>query len=218
MLARVPSAPTFKRLPRAVREQQMLAVATEVFAARGFHAASMGDIAERAGVSKPMIYAYFESKEDLWRSCLAGARRRLFESIDRAVGTAATPEEKLWIGVQAFFAFVEEEPDSWALLDEAQAGPFISEVAEVRRQVAGGVATLLRDAAAAEGADETALEQTEPLARTLVGAAEALANWWLEHPETARDSAAMLLMNFAWVGFGDLVRGKRWRPPHRVSS
>lgn len=202
-----------RKVPRAVREQQMLAAAAQVFAARGFHAASMGEIAERAGVSKPMVYAYFESKEGLWRSCLAGARRRLFESIDRAVDTAATPEEQLWIGVQTFFAFVEEEPESWALLDEAQAGPFVSEVAEVRRQVAGGVATLLRDAAAAEGAEETALEQTEPLAHTLVGAAEALANWWLEHPEMARDSAALLLMNFAWLGFGDLVRGTRWRPP-----
>jgi AcrR family transcriptional regulator len=190
----------------------MLAVATEVFAARGFHASSMGEIAERAGVSKPMVYAYFESKEGLWRSCLAGARMRLYESIDRAVDPAATPEEQLWVGVQTFFAFVEDEPESWALLDEAQAGPFIAEVAEVRRQVARGVATLLRDAAAAEGAEEAALEQTEPLARTLVGAAEALANWWREHPEMPRDSAAVLLMNFAWLGFGDLVRGKRWRP------
>jgi AcrR family transcriptional regulator len=207
-----------RKVPRAVREQQMLAVATEVFAARGFHAAPMDEIAERAGVSKPMVYAYFESKEGLWRSCLAGARGRLFESIDRAVDTAAKPEEQLWVGVQTFFAFVDEEPESWALLDEAQAGPFIADVDEVRRQVARGVATLLRDAAGARGATEAALEQTEPLARTLVGAAEALANWWLEHPEMPRDSAALLLMNFAWLGFGDLVRGKRWTPPDGPAS
>jgi AcrR family transcriptional regulator len=199
-------------VPRAVREQEMLAVATVVFADRGFHAASMDEIAERAGVSKPMVYAYFESKEGLWRSCVSRARRRLFGSINEAVDTAAPPDEQLWLGVRAFFAFVEEQRESWALLDEAQAGPFMAELAEVRRQVAVRVGRLLRDAAAAEGADRAALEQTEPLARTLVGAGEALANWWLEDRKLARDAVALLLMNFAWLGFGDLVRGKRWRP------
>jgi AcrR family transcriptional regulator len=151
-----------KKVPRAVRERQMLSVATAVFAERGFHAASMGEIAERAGVSKPMVYAYFESKEGLWRSCVSGARKRLFDSIDDAVDTTAPPEVQLWLGVEAFFAFVEEQRDSWALLDEAQAGPFVAEVVDVRRE-----------------------------------------------------SVAVLLVNFAWLGFGDLVRGARWRPPGR---
>jgi AcrR family transcriptional regulator len=201
-----------RKVPRAVREREMLAMATGVFAERGFHAASMDEIAERAGVSKPMVYAYFESKEGLWRSCVSSARRRLFDSIIEAVNTAAPPDEQLWLGVQAFFAFVEEERESWALLDESQAGPFISELAEVRRQVAVRVGRLLRDAAAAEGAEQAALEQTEPLARTLVGAGEALAKWWLEDRKLPRDAVALLLMNFAWLGFGDLVRGRRWRP------
>ncbi len=204
-----------KKVPRAVREREMLAVATAVFAERGFHAASMDEIAERAGVSKPMVYAYFESKEGLWRSCVSRARQRLFDSIDDAVDAAAAPEDQLWLGIQAFFGFVEEQRDSWAVLDEGQAGPFIAEVVEVRRQAARRVARLLRDAAAAEGAKDATLEQTEPLAHTLVGAGEALANWWLEHRETSRDSAALLLMNFAWLGLGDLMRGTRWRPARR---
>jgi AcrR family transcriptional regulator len=204
-----------KKVPRVVREREMLAVATAVFAERGFHAASMEEIAEGAGVSKPMVYAYFESKERLWRSCVTHARRRLFDAIDGAVDRTASPEAQLWLGVEAFFAFVEEQRDSWAILDEAQAGPFIAELAEVRREAARRVATLLRDAAATEGAANSALEQTEPLAHTLVGAGEALANWWLEHRNTSRDSVALLLMNFAWLGFGDLVRGERWRPAAR---
>jgi AcrR family transcriptional regulator len=190
----------------------MLAEATAVFAERGFHATSMDDIAERAGISKPMLYLYFDSKEGLWRSCIAAARRRLYDSIDDAVDTSAPPDVQLWLGVQAFFAFVEEQRDSWAVLGETRAGPLSGELAEVRRQVARGVSGLLRDAAAAEGADEAALQRTEPLARTLVGAGESLANWWLEDREMSRDAVALLLMNFAWLGFGDLVRGKRWRP------
>lgn len=190
----------------------MLAEATAVFAAQGFHGASMEEIAGRAGISKPMLYLYFDSKEGLWRSCVDAARRRLFDSIAEAVDPAAAPDVQLWLGVQAFFAFVEEQPNAWAVLDETQAGPLSAEVAEVRRQVAGRVGGLLRDAAAAEGADEAALARTDPLARTLVGAGEALANWWIEDREMTRDSVALLLMNFAWLGFGDLVRGRRWRP------
>ena len=190
----------------------MLAEATSVFAERGFHATSMDEIAERAGISKPMLYLYFDSKEGLWRSCIAAARRRLYDSIDEAVDTSAPPDVQLWHGVQAFFAFVEEQRDSWAVLGETRASPPGGELAEVRRQVARGVSGLLRDAAAARGADEAALKRTEPLARTLVGAGESLANWWLEDREMSREAVALLLMNFAWLGFGDLVRGKRWTP------
>jgi AcrR family transcriptional regulator len=199
-------------VPRAVREREMLAEATGVFAERGFHAASMDEIAQRAGISKPMLYLYFSSKEGLWRGCVAAARGRLFESIDGAVDTSAAPDVQLWQGVQAFFAFVEDERDSWAVLGETRAGPLSGELAEVRRLVARGVSGLLREAAAAEGAGEAALQRTEPLARTLVGAGESLANWWLEDEEMSRDAVALLLMNFAWLGFGDLVRGKRWHP------
>ena len=110
-----------------------------------------------------MVYAYFESKEGLWRSCVSRARQRLFDSIDDAVDAAAAPEAQLWLGIQAFFGFVEEQRESWAVLDEGQAGPFIAEVVEVRRQAARHVARLLRDAAVADGAKDAALEQTEPL-------------------------------------------------------
>jgi AcrR family transcriptional regulator len=190
----------------------MLAEATAVFAERGFHVASMDDIAQRSGISKPMLYLYFESKEGLWRSCVGAARRRLYDAIGEAVDASAPPDVQLWLGVQAFFAFVEEQPDSWAMLDETQAGPLSGDVAEVRRQVARRGGELLRASAAAEGADEAALARTEPLARTLVGAGEALANWWVEDRSMSRDSVALLLMNFAWLGFGELVRGKRWTP------
>ncbi len=69
------STASIKRLPRAVREQQMLDAAVKVFARRGFHAASMDEIAEVAGISKPMVYAYLGTKDDSsWPAC--AARRR----------------------------------------------------------------------------------------------------------------------------------------------
>jgi AcrR family transcriptional regulator len=209
--SRSPRRPLAKKVPRAVRERQMLEAATAVFARRGYHDASMDEIAERAGISKPMLYAYFESKQGLCQASIRRARRRLFEAINAAADVEAAPDQQLWLGVTAFLAFVEEEGDSWALLRGDALGPFAKEVIAVRQEVSRGVAPLLRDAAAAAGAGEAALISTEPLARALVGAGESLARWWQENPGVPRDTVALLLMNFAWMGFGDLVRGEVWR-------
>jgi AcrR family transcriptional regulator len=204
-----------RKVPRIVRERQMLRVAERAFARRGFHAASVDAIAEGAGISKPMVYAYFGSKEGLYRACMDQARIRLYESLRAAADAGAAPDDQLWRGILAFFEFVQEQSDSWAiLLGEATsgAGPFATEGAEVRRQIAEVVGDLLRRAAEEEGVDAAGLELTEPMARALIGAGESLAAWWREHPEQTREAVALLLMNFAWVGLGDLVRQRRWGP------
>ena len=196
----------------------MLSVAERAFARRGFHAASVDAIAEGAGISKPMVYAYFGSKEGLYRACMERARVRLLAALRDGVDTSAAPDQQLWRGLLAIFTFVEEQRDSWAiLLGEATsgAGPFAAEGTEVRRQIAEVVGDLLRRAAAEEGVAAAGLELTEPLARALIGAGESLASWWRDHPDQSREAVALLLMNFAWVGLGDLVRGRRWTPRDR---
>src|SRR5258705_7500187 len=112
MLASVTTVPTFKRLPRAVREQQMLDAAVKVFSRRGFHGAWMDEIAEQAGISKPMVYAYLGTKDDLFIACLRREATRLMEAIADAVITgtegepeSAAPDEQLWRGLRAFFGF-----------------------------------------------------------------------------------------------------------------
>jgi AcrR family transcriptional regulator len=198
-----------------VREQQMLRVAERAFAQRGFHAASVDAIAEGAGISKPMVYAYFGSKEGLYRACMARARERLFETLREGADAGAEPDEQLWLGLLAFFTFVEKERDSWAvLLGEVTAGtgPFAAEGAEVRREIAALVGDLLGNAARAEGLGEHATVMVDPLARALIGAGESLAVWWGEHPDETAERVALVLMNFAWNGLGDLVRGRSWTP------
>jgi AcrR family transcriptional regulator len=202
-----------KRLPREARERKMLEAATRVFARRGYHQASMDEIAGRAHISKPMLYAYFDSKEGLCRACIRQARRRLYDAINEGVDAAAAPDEQLWLGICAFFTFVEEQSDAWTvLLGEATAGvgALARDVADVRRDIADGIRPLLRAAVAAEGADPPALEATQPLAHALIGAGQSLADWWVANPGLSRDGVARLLMNFAWLGFGDLVRGEVW--------
>src|ERR1700752_1279958 len=106
-----------KRLPRVVREQQMLDAAVQVFSRRGFHAASMDDIAESAGISKPMVYAYLGTKEELFIACLHREGTRLMEAIAAVGRDENVPaEEQLWRGLRAFFTFVGAYRDGWAVL------------------------------------------------------------------------------------------------------
>jgi len=191
----------------------MLAVAQRVFAERGFRAASVDAIASGAEISKPMLYAYFGSKEGLYRACMQRSRAALVEALDAAAAAAEQPDARLWAGLLAFFAFVEEEPDAWAILaGEAGAGggALATDGAEARREIAATVGGMLRHAAAAEGADQAALAATEPLGLALVGSAESLSRWWQENPDQPREAVARLAMNFAWMGLGRLVRGESW--------
>ena len=192
----------------------MLAAAEQAFAERGFHAASVDAIAEASGITKPMIYAYFGSKEGLYRACMQRARARLLTALRDGVDTSAAPDQQLWHGLLAVFTFVERERDSWAILlgEVTQGtGPFAQDGAAVRRELSALIAELLRRAASAEGLDTGAL--ADQLARALMGAGESLAVWWAEHPEEPVERIALVLMNFAWNGLGGLIDGRTWNPP-----
>src|SRR3954453_11721651 len=133
----------------------MLAVAQSVFAERGFRAASVDAIAQGAEISKPMLYAYFGSKEGLYRACMQRSGSGLADALDEAAASASEPDQRLWAGLLAFFTFVEQEPEAWAILagePGAGGGALAVDGAEARRKIAATVSGLLRDAAAHEGA------------------------------------------------------------------
>lgn len=218
MLARVSASrepqPAFRRLPRAVREQQMLDAAVKVFARRGFQAASMDDIAEDAGISKPMVYAYLGTKEELFRACLQREGTRLITAVADEVVLDVSPDEQLWRGLRAFFGFVAANRDGWAVLyRQARARqPFAGELAAMRQQMVLVVTGMLERAVHAQGSHAGGTE-VEVTAYALVGAGESLADWMIDHPVPDPDKTATQLMNFAWLGAGQLLRGTAWRPP-----
>src|SRR4051794_18740944 len=109
MLASVPG----KRLPRSLREVQMLDAAVVEFARHGFHEASMDDVALRASISKPMLYAYLGTKDDLFVACLHREGTRLMEAIVDVVRVDLAPDEQLWCGMRAFFGYVSANRDGW---------------------------------------------------------------------------------------------------------
>ncbi|MFD3332448.1 TetR/AcrR family transcriptional regulator [Streptomyces sp. NPDC058700] len=206
-----------RRLPRAVRERQMLDAAVRCFARHGYQTASMDDIAELAGVSKPLVYLYLHSKEELFTAVIRREAQALLTVVAEAVvDRSAPPDERLWAGLLAFFTYAAEHPDSWAVLSRqarTQGEPFAGEAARMRDGITAFVAGLIGEAAReARGAAAITDRDVAALAQALVGSAESLAGWANETPGVTAREAAATLMNFAWSGLGNLMRSERWAP------
>lgn len=197
----------------------MLDAAVSVFSRRGYHAASMDEIAEVAGISKPMVYAYLGAKEELFAACLRRESDRLVAAVAGVAAERAglSPEELLWRGLRAFFRFVHANRDGWAVLHRRARGEdraIGKELGDIRERVVDVVSVLLADAKAVHGSQRTAGTDADlrAFAHALVGAAESLAGWVVDHPDEPPDATASRLMNLVWVGFDDLLRGEVWRP------
>ncbi|MEU8621284.1 TetR/AcrR family transcriptional regulator [Streptomyces sp. NPDC048623] len=179
----------------------MMDAAVLTFGRRGYQAASMDEIAELAGVSKPLVYLYLHSKEELFTSCIRREAEALLGVVAAAVEGDGPAEERLWAGVLAFFRHTAGHPDAWAVLSRqarAQGEPFATEAERMRERIAGYVARLI--AAAAPGPCDA-----EGLAQALVGAAESLANWANgRRAEVPPERAAETLMGLVWRGLVSL--------------
>jgi AcrR family transcriptional regulator len=189
-------APARTRLPRAQREQQVLDIAHARFAAHGYGAVTMDDVATAAGVTKPLLYAYFGNKERLYIACMERAGDAMLATVLAAVADADGPADALRLGLRAFFAFVDEDRDAWRVLfDETlpAGGDVAQRVGEYRERLVGLVAQTLINRLPAERRAEHAAE-VEALSHALLGAAEALARWWLRTGALPAAEAAELLI------------------------
>src|SRR4029079_5186784 len=108
------------RVPRVVRERQLVELGEQLFAERGFAKASMDELARRAGVTKPVIYELFGSKEGLFRACLEGLALRMAEEIAEAARAEPDPEARLRAGGLAFLRFASENRVAYELLYEGR--------------------------------------------------------------------------------------------------
>jgi AcrR family transcriptional regulator len=209
-------APGRRRVPRNVREQQMLDIAFEHFGSRGYAGASMDAIAVEAGITKPMLYSYFGSKEGLFAACADRVAERLRERVrDAASSHDLPPDERLWRGLLAVFAGVEQHPAAWRILYPTGHGsdPMAARAAQARDTMADLLADLFSTTAAAAGLPAQDAEHAAPIAHALTGATIATAQWWLAHPQEPKELAVARLMNFAWLGLDSLLSGNRWLPP-----
>jgi AcrR family transcriptional regulator len=163
-------------VPRAVRERQLVELGVELFAERGFAKASMDELAGRAGVTKPVIYELFGSKEGLFRACLEGLALRLAETIAEAARAERDPEARLRAGGLAFLRFAQENRVAYELLYE---GRFSDAAVTVRKRQAALILELMREMAP-DGVDPRELEVA---AHAVNSAYEGVAHWMWEHPE-----------------------------------
>ncbi|MDX3573633.1 TetR/AcrR family transcriptional regulator [Streptomyces sp. ID05-47C] len=206
-----------KRMPRAVREQQMLDAAVETFGRRGYLAASMDEIAELAGVSKPLVYLYLNSKEDLFTACIRREAEALVGAVRAGVDTGLPADRQLWDGLLAFFAHTGRHPHAWSVLHiqaRTHGETFAAEAAAMRAEIVAFVTQLIVVAAREAHRDPDLPErEVAGLAEALVGAAESLAAWANTAESVTPRQAAATLMNFAWAGLGNLMTGHPWSPP-----
>ncbi|EHR63900.1 TetR/AcrR family transcriptional regulator [Saccharomonospora cyanea] len=204
-----------KRLPRAVREKQILDAAVEVFSRYGYHLASMDEISDVAGVSKPMIYSYLGAKEELFGHCVRRESSRLLAAVREGIRVDVPPDMQLWHGLRSFYGFVAAYRESWIVLHRhalTAGGPFAEEIVALRGRAVALVRDLVVSAGTERGLASQAESSGEGMAAALVGAAESLADWWLDHPDVPDGVLASWLMNLTWLGFNDLVEGDVWRP------
>ncbi|ROO89769.1 TetR family transcriptional regulator [Actinocorallia herbida] len=195
-------APRRKRMSRADRERQMLAVAEEVFAERGFRAAAMEEIAERCGVSKPMLYEYFGSKDGLLLACLTRARAELHEVTAAAMAEGTDPLDTLHRGLVAYYGFTESHRNSFAILQNEAIGlphAAVEAVEATRRQQHGLIAPIM-----AQWAPELPEIAIEAYTEIIIGACERISLWCTTRPDVTPEQAAHYTLDFCWLGLQGL--------------
>ncbi|MEY2450183.1 MAG: hypothetical protein QOH79_3659 [Acidimicrobiaceae bacterium] len=185
------------RLPAPRRRRQLLAVALRVFAERGYHPTSMNDLAEAAGVTKPVLYQHFRSKRALYLELLEDVGEQLRDAIDKATTEAGTPREQVQAGFQAYFEFVAQQQLAFQLLFGGGARrdeQFADAVRSVEVSIADSIAALI----VVDGLDDA---RRRLLAHGIVGLAEGTSRHWLANGMTgSADVLAEQVAALAWAG------------------
>lgn len=198
------SRPRGTRLPRLARRNQLLGAAQEVFVAQGYHAAAMDDIAERAGVSKPVLYQHFPGKLELYLALLDQHCEALVGAVRAAL--ESTQDNKLRVAtvVDAYFAFVDDHGGAFRLVFESD----LTNEAAVRDRVER-VTETCADAVSKVIAEDTGLGQDEAmlLAIGLTGMAQVTARYWISKGvPIPRDTASHLISTLSWRGISRFPR------------
>lgn len=185
-----PSKAGTKGVPRAARERQVLAAATEEFGRHGYEATTVAGIAARVGVTKPLLHQYFGSKQDLYLACLEPVGDRLLEAVRTAMAepAAGAPPTSLRV-LDALFTALDGQREAWFVLYDATLPPdsdAARRAAHYRTAIddlaASGTADLLRAAGAGDPLDADALKYAWR------GLCTALVRWWINHPDQSPEA------------------------------
>jgi AcrR family transcriptional regulator len=197
------AAPPKRRMRGPERKAQLLAVARKVFGRLGFHNASLDDVAKEAGVTKPILYDHFNSKEALYLSLLDVDAAALEERVRAALVARTGNRERIRASFQAYFDFVDEHPEGFRMVMEEMVGPqdeFRSKVGGVRERIIGEVTDLIvRESRGTIGRTDAVT-----VSLGLVGMVETVAQRDPGGPKEERDRAVDVLVALAWRGITQL--------------
>jgi AcrR family transcriptional regulator len=186
-----------KRLPRAVREQQMLDAAVQVFSVHGYHETSMDAIAAKVAISKPMLYLYYGSKEELFGACLDRELGRFIEAVRADIDFTLPARDMLRNTIRSFLSYIDANRASWIVLyaQATSSQAFAHTVREGRERMVDLVARLVSAGTRDPDPDTDFLM----MATALVGAGEAVAAQ-VSTGDVDVNDAVELLINLFWRG------------------
>ncbi|MWA05290.1 TetR family transcriptional regulator [Actinomadura sp. LD22] len=198
MTATPDARPRGTRLPRLARRRQLLGAAQEVFVAQGYHAAAMDEIAERAGVSKPVLYQHFPGKLELYLALLDEHAEALVKTVRDALESTTDNKLRVQASMQAFYDFVAGDGEAYRLVFESDlrnVAPVRARVDRANQQCAEMIAQVIAEDTGA------ASDEAHLLGMGLVGMAEVSARFWLsQHRAIPKDTAEKIIARLAWRG------------------
>jgi AcrR family transcriptional regulator len=193
-----PARPASTRLPRPARRRQLLGAARDVFVAQGFHQAAMDEIADRAGVSKPVLYQHFPGKMELYLALLDESVAELNQSVSDALSSTTDNRERVTATFRAFFDYVGGSGEAFRLVFESDLGnePAVRDrLGHAMQDTADLVSQFIHeDAGIAEA-------EAHLLGMALVGMAQVTARYWLSTDRAIpQPEAEQLIARLAWRG------------------
>ncbi|MEV6611928.1 MULTISPECIES: TetR/AcrR family transcriptional regulator [unclassified Kutzneria] len=188
------------RLPRSARRAQLLAAAQDVFVANGYHAAAMDEIAERAGVSKPVLYQHFPGKLELYLALLESHVDALVASVRQAMESTTDNKQRVVAAVSAFYDFVDNEGQAYRMVFESdlRGEPAVQQAIE--RATSASVDAITETIMADAALDR---DRARLLAVGLTGLSQVTARFWLDTDRRVpKEDAVLLASTLAWRGIG----------------
>jgi AcrR family transcriptional regulator len=187
------------RLPKAQREQQLLDVAERLFIEKGYAETSIEDVAQAAGVTRPVVYNHHGSKEGLYLALVKRAREHYRGELQRTLAGIEDPRGQIRAAGDLFFEMIERDPVRWTVLFGGSAVPLFGEhgaqLTDLRFENVEQTAALIR--AAAPDADP---ERIHAFAHAISGVGEQLGRWWLREPGIPRHRLTRHYTDFIWNG------------------
>ncbi len=201
MTASPQARPVSTRMPRPARRLQLLGAARDVFVAQGYHAAAMDEIAERAGVSKPVLYQHFPGKLELYLALLDESANELVKIMSEALSSTSDNRQRVPATFKAFYDYVADAGEAFRLVFESDLSnePAVrARVEHAMYECADMVSQFIREDAGVSN------EEAHLLGMALVGMAQVSARYWLSTNQAMpKDAAEQLIARLAWRGLSD---------------